>query len=101
MITTYLETHNGISIKDPQLSILRKAANDVLGPNGEFRDCWLVDQDDWMIKLFSDKRVSLENQSKGVSPCFIVIESVAEVLEIWAELQLGQHEKITARPWKL
>jgi hypothetical protein len=98
-MTTYLERRWGGGGKNPDESQLRAALAELDIPDNEHPDCWLSDENGWVISAYQSGFVVLENLNSGEGPWHIADQERAAILELWRLLQAGNLEAVRANPW--
>ena len=96
---TYLERRWGGGGEDPSRAELVEALSELSTIDAEHPDCWLADENEWVISAHESGKVILENPETGEGPWHIKNISPDKILDMWMKLQRGDLEAIRDIHW--
>ena len=99
-MNTYLETRWGGGPTNPTEEELLRALKELETNDPEHPDCWLVDDNEWVIAASEGGRMTLENPETDEGPWHINNCSPDFVLDAWKKLKEGRIEDIRALDWQ-
>jgi hypothetical protein len=99
IIKTYLERRWGGGGEDPSKAELVEALSELSIPDAEHPDCWLTDENEWVISAHESGKVVLENAETGEGPWHMKNVNHETILDMWLKLQGGNLKAIKDMPW--
>ena len=89
----------GESVADPEYGDLVAALEELSVDDLEHPDCWLENEDGWVISAFGSGLVILDRPTGEDGPCYLNAIPKEEVLRLWKLLRDGQVDEIRLSPW--
>ena len=97
---TYLETRWGGGGENPSEAEMIAALAELATPDPEHPDCWLSDENGWVVAAHEGGRIVLEDTEGDGGVRHLVTSDPDLALTLWKHLQAGELDEIAAHPWK-
>ena len=85
---------------NPSEEELRGALKELDKNDPEHPDCWLSDENEWVIAASEGGRMTLENAETGEGPWHMKDCTSDLVLDTWKKLKEGRIEDIRSLDWQ-
>jgi len=94
-----LTKRRGESVADPEQGDFVGALEELLVDDPEHPDCWLENENGWVISVFSSGLVLLEGPRCEDGVCHIPAIPRKEILRLWQLLREGKLDEIRRSHW--
>ena len=98
-MAVHLTRRRGETESNPHTSHFLAALEELKTVDPERPDCWLADENDWIISAFDSGLVILQNAETGERPWHMRGVSKTEIVRLWNLLASAKLDEIRRLPW--
>jgi hypothetical protein len=95
----FLTKRWGESVADPEQGDFISALEELSVNDPEHPDCWLENEDGWVISVFSSGVVVFEGPRREDGVSYMPAIPRKEILRLWSLLREGKLNEIRLSPW--